>query len=86
MPVKTIAWPARVDHVGDLIAAVEADAGDEARERARHVLERVVVVVAHDHPPRVAQAAARASDAWHLDGLGHVQKDKARGATVQLTA
>ena len=44
-----------VDHVGDLVSARAAYAGDEARERARDVVEGVVVVVAHDHPPRVAQ-------------------------------
>jgi long-chain acyl-CoA synthetase len=46
----------------ELEAALEADAGDDARERERDALEGVVVVVEDDHPPGVARspAAARA--------------------------
>ena len=64
----------------------ERDAGDEARERARDVVEGVVVVVAHDHPPGAPEAAPGLADARHLDRLAHGRQDKARGATVQLRA
>ena len=48
-----------VDAVGHRVAAVDGDAGDVARQRVRDVVERVVVVVADDHPPGAAQARCR---------------------------
>ena len=42
--------------VGDLVAAGNRDARNDASERLGHVIEGVVVVVADDHPPRAAKA------------------------------
>ena len=42
-----------------------------ARERVRHVVERVVVVVADDDPPVTAQAAVGPQRPRELDGLRH---------------
>jgi hypothetical protein len=75
-----------VHDVRDLMAAVECDAGDEARERARDVLEGVVIVVADDHSPGAPERATWPSYAGYLNGLAHPPKDNARGATVQLIA
>ena len=61
----------RVDALGDLVALVDGDAGDAAREREGHVVERVVVVVAHDDPPSAAQAGAGILYARKLDGRAH---------------
>ena len=66
-----------VDDVGDLVAALDAHAGDEACERAGDVLEGVVVVVAHDHPPGVSAPASGQACAWQLDRLAHRPQDKA---------
>ncbi len=74
-----------VDHAGDLVTAGDRDAGDEARQRARDVLERVVIVVAYDHPPRAAKATPWPTDARKLDRLCHAQEDKGRAAAVQLS-
>ena len=52
--------PRAVDAVGERVALVDRDPGDEARERVRDVVERVVVVVADDDAPGAAQAAVRA--------------------------
>src|ERR1700683_2430130 len=63
-----------VDHVGDLVSALERDAGNEARERARDVLEGVVVVVADDHPPGRSLAVGGPARARLLDGLAHARR------------
>src|SRR5271168_536542 len=68
-----------VDHVGDLHAALERDAGDETGERAGDMVEGVVVVVADDHPPGAPEAASRPTDPWLLERLIHARQDKARG-------
>ena len=60
-----------VDRVGDLVSARQRDAGDEARERARDVIEGVVIVVADDHLPRAAEAAAGRAGARQLNRLAH---------------
>src|SRR5206468_3899759 len=52
-----------VDLVGDRVALLERDAGDDARQRGRHAVEGVVVVVQDDHPPVVVQAGARLAGA-----------------------
>ena len=44
-----------VDQVGDRVALGDRDARDVARQRVRHVVERVVVVVADDHAPVTAE-------------------------------
>ena len=46
---------------GDLHPALDADPRDEAGERAGDVIERVVVVVADDHPPGAAEAGSGAA-------------------------
>ncbi len=58
-----------VDHLRELVPALEGRRGDVARERAGDVVEGVVVVVADDHPPGVVQAASRRSDPRQLDRL-----------------
>ena len=73
-----------VDHARDLVPARQADAGDEARERPRDVVEGVVIVVADDHPPRTPEPAAGTARSGHLDCLIHRRQDRADGATVQL--
>src|SRR4051794_16568531 len=60
-----------VDALGDRVALVDVDAGDVARERERHVVERVVVVVADDDPPLAAEGGARVLYARELGGLAH---------------
>src|SRR2546429_387982 len=47
-----------VNLVRERHAAVVIDAGDRLREREGNTLERVVVVVENDHPPRVAGTGA----------------------------
>src|SRR5437660_177891 len=50
-----------VDHVGNLVSPLEADAGDVSCKRPGDVVEGVVVVVAHDHAPRASEPRIRAS-------------------------
>jgi len=52
-----------VDAVGHRVADGHGEAGDVARQRVGDVVEGVVVVVAHNHPPLAAEAASRALDA-----------------------
>src|SRR5437016_2314519 len=73
-----------VNHVRDLVPALDGHAGDHARKRARDVVEGVVIVVPDDHLPRAAQAAPRPGGAGQLDGLAHAAKDNGHVATVQL--
>src|SRR3954454_21203823 len=61
-----------VDAVGDLVAAIDGHAGDEARQGVGDAVEGVVIVVADDHPPGAAQGAVGAFGAGKLDGLAHV--------------
>src|SRR5262249_41113984 len=58
-----------VDDVGDLVATLQGDARNDARQRARHVVEGVVVVVADDHLPRASRAAPGRPGARYLDGV-----------------
>src|SRR5439155_11055860 len=58
-----------VDSIGDLVTPVEGDTRDYAGKRARHMIERVVVVVEHDHAPRAAPAAPWLSHTWSFDSL-----------------
>jgi hypothetical protein len=44
-----------VDRVGEPVAPIEVDAGDDAGERLGDVIEGVVVVVQDDHEPITAQ-------------------------------
>src|SRR4051794_20260146 len=66
-----------MDAVGDLHPAVVGDARERVRERERDALERVVVVVEHDHLPRpvvviaVLRAALRCPDRC-VDGHGRI--------------
>src|SRR5206468_5103550 len=53
--------PRRVNPVREPHADVEVDARNRARERERHTVEGVVVVVQDDHAPSVARAGAGAA-------------------------
>src|SRR5215207_1914458 len=63
-----------VDEIRDRVALGDRHAGNVAGERVRHVIERVVVVVADDDPPVTAQVAVRPRRSGKLDRLGHRPK------------
>jgi hypothetical protein len=60
-----------VDRVGVGVALLDAHARERARKRGGDPVERVVVVVAHDHAPVVVQPGAGTARPWKLDRLGH---------------
>src|SRR5215216_734539 len=89
LPVELgrLPWPrpdsgltAVVDLVGEAIAGVEGDAGDHARQGLGDVIERVVVVVEHDHEPVTAQPLLGTGRLRALNrGRGHPAEDKGSG-------
>jgi hypothetical protein len=56
-----------VDRVRDRVLLRQRDPRYERAERARHAVERVVIVVRDDHAPVAAQPEAGAGDAGALD-------------------
>src|SRR3954447_873655 len=75
--------PARVDLVRERHPLVVVDAGDGLGERERDALERVVVVVEHDHAPRVARPGAAGAARAQLRRSQRLRHD---GSRVAITA
>src|SRR4051812_26150935 len=72
-----------VDRVRERHALRVVDAGNRLRERERDALERVVIVVQDDHPPRAAGAGAAAGARAFLRGC---ERRAHSGASVAITA